>query len=249
MSAAVRRATLAHAERRAPRVAGSAADAEVIQSIAALSTAYDLAAGERFDAEVAMPEWPSRAPRTAHELTLAADRAATLLAALPLPEDPNAVGVHRLRLAALAVIAGKPELFTEWRAQLVAAGQMPPTAMLNVVWETLLVEQRLRDPDELRERIAQVREELTISTTRSAGLDLAMRTFAQLNLATAAGDLLTYRTRGAPANLLARLASLMQDARRGTPGDREMRALLVWLAYAVAAIVAPLNDQLLLPSV
>jgi len=250
MSVSARRTTLAQAERRTPLTALTVpADSKALEGIAALSTAYDLAAGERFDAEVGAPDWPARAPHTAHELALSADRALTLLAALPLAEDPDAVSVRRLHLAALAVVAGKPDAFRQWREPLVAAGRMPPAFMLNVVWESLLLDQRLADPDALREQVAHVREELTVAPTRSAGLDLAMRSFAQLNLVTAAGDVLTYRTRGAPTNVLSRLAQLLQDARRGTPGDREMRAMLVWLAYAVAARVAPLNDQLVLPSV
>lgn len=247
MTAATRRSTIALAQRRTPL--SSHDEPRTLEPIAALSMAYDLAAGERFDAEVGTPDWPARAPHTAHELTLSADRALTLLAALPLPDAADAVGVRRLHLAALARLAGKPETFVQWRTRLADAQRMPAEPLLNVVWETLLMEQRLRDADALREQIAQLREELTVAPTRSAGLDLAMRSFAQLNLVTAAGDLLTYRTRGAPTNLLARLAVLMQDARRGTPGDREMRALLVWLTYAVAAVVAPLNDQLPLPSV
>jgi hypothetical protein len=250
IAAPVRRATLALAERRAAHVASTAApDPKALEAIAALSTAYDLAAGERFDAEVGVADWPTRAPDTAHELALSAERALALLIALPLPEEPDAIGVRRLHVAALAVIAGRPESFTQWRALLQDAGRLPADTGLDIVWETLLVEQRLRDADALRDRIALLREELTAAPARAAGLDLAMRRSAHLNLVTAAGDLLTYRLRGAPTNLLARLAQLMQDARRGTPGDREMRALLVWLAYAVAAVVAPRNDQLLLPSV
>lgn len=250
LPAAVRRATIALAERRTA-VAGAApiADPKAYEAIAALSTAYDLAVGERFDADVAAPDWPARAPHTAHELALSADRAFTLLAALPLPDDAESIAVRRLHLAGLAVLAGKPAAFLAWRAELAEAGRTLPSTPLNTVWESLLVDQRLRDADALRDQIAQMREELTIAPTRTAGLDLTMRHFAQLNLVTAAGDLLTYRTRSAPTNLLARLALLMQDARRGTPGDREMRALVGWLAYAVAAVVAPLNDQLPLPSV
>jgi hypothetical protein len=248
ISASVRRSALAHAARRSPLTMPNPADVEMIESIAALGTAYDLAAGERFDAESGSAEWPMIAPRTAHELSQAATRAFTLLAALPLPEDPDVVSVRRLHLAAVAVIAGRREAFTQWRARLASAGRLPQVRMLDVVWETLLIEDKLNDPDALREQIAQVREELTAAPTRTASLDLAMRAAAQLNLVTAAGDLLTYRTRGAPTNVLARLATLMRDARRGTPGDREMRALLAWLAYAVAAFVAPLNDQLALPT-
>jgi hypothetical protein len=248
ISASARRAALAHAARRSPLTVPNPADVEMIESIAALGTAYDLAAGERFDAESGSAEWPMIAPRTAHELSQAATRAFTLLAALPLPEDPDVVSVRRLHLAAVAVIAGRREAFTQWRARLASAGRQPQVRMLDVVWETLLIEDKLTDPDAVREQIAQVREELTAAPTRTASLDLAMRAAAQLNLVTAAGDLLTYRTRGAPTNVLARLATLMRDARRGTPGDREMRALLAWLAYAVAAFVAPLNDQLALPT-
>ncbi len=248
VSVSARRATLARAAQRAALSAPGAGDSESIESIATLSMAYDLAAGERFDAESGSADWPSRAPHTAQELALSADRALTLLSALPLPQDPDALDLRRLHLAAIAAVAGKPEAFVAWRARLGQA-QTAQERALTTVWETLLTEQRLSDPDALRERIAQLREEVAIAPARAASLDLSMRAFAQANLVTAAGDLLTYRTRGAPTNLLARLAVLMQDARRGTPGDRQMRAVLVWLAYAVTALVAPLNDQLALPSV
>jgi hypothetical protein len=248
MTAPVRRATVALAERRTAASA-IAIDPKALEMIAALNTAYDLAVGERFDIEIAMPEWATIAPHSAHDLTLSADRALALLTALPLPDQRDGVSVRRLHIAALAVIAGKPEAFVAWRTRHTDAGHMPPAPTLNLVWEALLVEQRLQHADAVREQVAHLREELTVAPARTAGLDLAMRNFAQLNLVTAAGDLLTYRLRGAPTNLLGRLALLMQDARRGTPGDREMRSLLVWLTYAVAAVVAPLNDQLLLPSV
>lgn len=249
ISVPARRGTLAQAARRTPLTTATPEDAEIILSIAALGTAYDLAVGERFDAEVASADWSARAPETAHALTLAAERAYTLLSALPLPADPLAVGMRRMHLIALAIVAGRPDAYTAWRDRLLAADRLPAPTALTAVWEALLTEGKFRDVDELREQIARVREELTTAPTRAASLDLSMRGYAQINLATAAGDLLTYRTSGSPTNLLARLAVLMQDARRGTPGDREMRALLVWLAYAVAAFVAPRNDQLTLPSV
>ena len=244
-----RRATLAVAARRSPHAADTPADAESILRIAALGTAYDLAAGERFDAEVATDDWSTRAPETAHALTLAADRAFTLLSALPLPGDSTAFSMRRLRLAVLAVVAGRPEAFRSWRDRVLATDRVPAPTPLAAVWEVLLTEGKLRNVDELREQVARLREELTTAPTRGASLDLAMRGYAEINLATAAGDLLTYRTSGAPTNLLARLARMLEDARRGTPGDREMRALLAWLGYAVAAFVAPRNDQLTLPSV
>lgn len=248
VSVSARRATLARAAQRAALAAPASGDSEAVESIATLSMAYDLAVGERFDAESGGSDWPSRAPHTAQELVLSADRALTLLSALPLPKDPDALDLRRLHLAAIAAVAGKPESFVAWRARLDVA-RASPAPTLTTVWETLLTEQRLSGPEALREQIAQLREEVTAAPARAASLDLSMRAFAQANLVTAAGDLLTYRTSGAPTNLLARLAVLMQDARRGTPGDRQMRAVLVWLAYGVTALVAPLDDQLVLPSV
>lgn len=251
LSTSARDAALSSAARRTPL---AVTDDEVLLPITELADCYDYAVVERFDIDVAQQWWPTTAPDTARELALSADRALTLLAALPLPSEPAALLVRRLHVAALAAIARRQEEFAHWRRRL-EADRSDPSGDMADVWDALLTEQHLGDAERVRSSIAFLREQ--VSTARPGELQQALGNARATALLNAASDLLTYRVSGSPTDILSRYkghvlqarAAHMLEGRAPLASDRTMHAMLAWLAYAIAAVVEPRDDQLSLPTV
>jgi hypothetical protein len=243
----------------APDADATPADASLVEALADVATAYDLAA---IEALLAQPD-PGGLADLAATLRPSAEIALKARAALP-PSALSAGGVafHRLHLAALAIVADRTKELLARMPRILAS---PPlagahamadardegTATLRehaaTIWVQLLLASDRPRLANITVDIGNAREALSAEQQRTPASASAFERHSVAALLGAAGDLTTYLQHGEPANVIARVTERLRAARASAPSDATLGIIMAWLTFAAAEIAHRRSTQLSLP--
>jgi hypothetical protein len=234
-------------------------DAAECEAAVQLAAAYDLA-GRDLATHLALAD-PDELATAREQVELAASRAFLLYSALPAPDEPRALAVRKLQLAALAEVGSLAPQWERWRRLHPAPDDRDArpwdVALLEHLadaWTELLRREGGAELPRAAEIIAQVREE---RASREAALLLALAQrdaermrfylFALYHAVDAATDLLMFFIHQRPANIGRALSIHFGLAKEATSGDLRLDVLFSWVHLAALRVSQGHTQQLNLP--